>query len=209
MNLRDFSRRLFDFDAHYPRTIIAGVIFITVILGWKVFNLELDPGLKSMLPRDHEIVHSMEKVDELFSGSDIIIIAVESDSIFSDATLRKLSTFQDSLESIELISKVTSIFTQKHILPEDGGFEIEPILLSFPSDSSEIEGLKEKLVSSGMVNNLVSSDFKKICFIGQINSSFEYDEFKFRTDVFELVDRFNSPEKFYVPMRYVQHAFET
>ena len=61
MNLRDFPNRLFDFDAHYPRTIIAGVIFITVILGWKVFNLELDPGLKSMLPRDHDIVHSMEK----------------------------------------------------------------------------------------------------------------------------------------------------
>ena len=198
MNLRDFSRRLFDFDAHYPRTIIAGVIFITVILGWKVFNLELDPGLKSMLPRDHEIVHSMEKVDTLFSGSDIIIIAVESDSIFSDATLRKLSAFQDSLESIELISKVTSIFTQKHILPEEGGFEIEPILMSFPGDSSEIEDLKEKLVSSGMVNNFVSSDFKKICFIGQINSSFEYDEFNFRDDVFELVDRFNSPENFYV-----------
>ena len=198
MNLRDFSNRLFDFDAHYPRTIIAGVIFITVILGWKVFNLELDPGLKSMLPRDHDIVHSMEKVDELFSGSDIIIIAVESDSIFSGATLRKLSAFQDSLESLDLISKVTSIFTQKHILSEKGGFEIEPILMSFPSDSSEIEDLKKKLTSSGMVNNLVSSDFKKICFIGQINSSFEYDEFTFRTDVFELVDRFNLPEHFYV-----------
>jgi len=198
MNLKNFSRQLFDFDAHYPRTIIAGVIFITVILGWKVFNLELDPGMKSMLPRDHEIVHSMEKVDELFSGSDIIIIAVESDSIFSDATLRKLSAFQDSLESIEIISKVTSIFNQKHILPDDGGFEIEPILMSFPSDSSEIEDLKKKLTTSGMINNLVSSDFKKICFIGQINSSFEYDEFDFRDDVFELVDRFNSPEKFYV-----------
>ena len=80
-----------------------------------------------MLPRDHEIVHSMEKVDELFSGSDIIIIAVESDSLFSYTTLQKLSTFQDSLESIDMIGKVTSIFTQKHILPDDGGFEIEPL----------------------------------------------------------------------------------
>ena len=144
MNIREFSRHLFDFDSHYPRTIIAGVIFITVILGWKLFSLELDPGVKSMLPRNHEIVQSMEKVDELFSGSDIIIIAVESDSLFSHATLTKLSAFQDSLESIDFIGNVTSIFTQKHILPEDGGFEIEPLLIEIPNDSVSLSELISK-----------------------------------------------------------------
>ena len=103
MNLRRISNTLFDFDAHYPRTIIAAVVFITVILGWKISTLELDPGLRSMLPRDHEIVQSMEKVDELFSGSDILIIAVESDSLFSRTTLENLASFQDSLESLSLI----------------------------------------------------------------------------------------------------------
>ena len=95
MNLRKFSRHLFDFDTHYPRSIIAGVILISIILGWEIFDLEMDPSVKSMLPRDHEIVHSMKKVDEMFSGSDIIIIAVESDSLFIPETLEKLSSFQD------------------------------------------------------------------------------------------------------------------
>jgi hydrophobe/amphiphile efflux-3 (HAE3) family protein len=198
MNIREFSRHLFDFDSHYPRTIIAGVIFITVILGWKLFSLELDPGVKSMLPRNHEIVQSMEKVDELFSGSDIIIIAVESDSLFSHATLTKLSAFQDSLESIDFIGNVTSIFTQKHILPEDGGFEIEPLLIEIPNDSVSLSELISKLKQSGIVGNLVSNDFNKLCFIGQIISSFEYDEFEFRQRVFSLVNRFSQPENFYV-----------
>ena len=198
MNIRKFSRRLFDLDAAYPRTIIAGVLLITVILGWKIFTLELDPGVRSMLPRDHEIVRSMEKVDELFSGSDIIIIAVESDSLFSSNTLQKLNTFQNSFETLDLISKVTSIFTQKHIIPDKGGFEIEPLLVDFPKDSADFADFKSKLISAGMMNHLVSSDFRTICFIGQINSSFEYDEFEFRTTIFELVNRFNSPENFYV-----------
>ncbi|MGY8787767.1 MAG: efflux RND transporter permease subunit, partial [Fidelibacterota bacterium] len=198
MNIREFSRHLFDFDSHYPRTIIAGVIFITVILGWKLFSLELDPGVKSMLPRNHEIVQSMEKVDELFSGSDIIIIAVESDSLFSHATLTKLSAFQDSLESIDFIGNVTSIFTQKHILPEEGGFEIEPLLIEIPNDSVSLSELISKLKQSGIVGNLVSNDFNKLCFIGQITSSFEYDEFEFRQRVFSLVNRFSQPENFYV-----------
>ncbi len=198
MNLREFSRRLFNFDAHYPRSIISGVIFISVILGWKVFNLELDPSVKSMLPRDHEIVHSMEKVDDLFSGSDIIIVAVESDSLFSSHTLIKLAAFQDSLESFDVLGRVTSIFTQKHILPDEGGFEIEPLLVDIPKDSVAQVELIQKIKDSGMVGNLVSDDFKTLCFIGQIITSFEYDEFEFRRRVFSLVNRFNQPENFYV-----------
>ena len=198
MNLRRISNKLFEFDARYPRSIISAVILITSLLGWKIFKLEMDAGLRSGLPREHPIVKSMEKIDELFSGSDIIIIGVESDSLFSKQTLTKLSSFNDSLESIELISKVTSIFNQKQIIPDDKGFNIETILEKIPTDSIEYEIFKTRLEQSGMLGNLVSIDYKTMCFVGQINSSFEYDEFEFRKSIFELVNRFNNPENFYV-----------
>ena len=198
MNLRRISKALFNFDARYPRTIIATVIFMTVLLGLKVFVLEMDPAIRSGLPRDHEIVKSMEKVDKLFSGSDILIVAVESDSLFSFNTLNKLSSFQDSLESIELLSRVSSIFNQKHIVPDKNGFEIESLLTEIPSDSVSRAELQNRLKNSGMIGNLVSEDFKTLCFIGQVNSSFEYDEFEFRKEIFELVNWFSDPELFYV-----------
>ena len=198
MNLRRISTALFEFDAHYPRTIIAAVILITVLFGWKVFDLEMDPGLQSGLPRDHKIVQSMEIMDELFSGSDILIVAVESDSLFSTKTLKKLFSFQDSLEAINQISRVTSIFNQKYIVPDKNGFEIESVLLDIPQDSVGNQKLIERLDKSGMIGNLVSEDYKTLCFIGQINSSFAYDEFEFRKSIYELVNRFSSPEYFYV-----------
>ena len=198
MNLRRISTALFEFDAHYPRTIIAAVILITVLFGWKVFDLEMDPGLQSGLPRDHKIVQSMEIMDELFSGSDILIVAVESDSLFSTKTLKKLFSFQDSLEAIDQISRVTSIFNQKYIVPDKNGFEIESVLLDIPQDSVGNQKLIERLDKSEMIGNLVSEDYKTLCFIGQINSSFAYDEFEFRENIYELVNRFSSPEYFYV-----------
>tara|TARA_B110000444_G_scaffold95020_1_gene89930 strand:- start:172 stop:2286 length:2115 start_codon:yes stop_codon:yes gene_type:complete len=140
----------------------------------------------------------MEKVDELFSGSDIIIIAVESDSLFNERSIEKLSSFQDSLEAIPIISRVTSIFTQKHILPTKDGFKIEPLLTSVPNDSTEYILFLEQLNRAGVINNLISSDYKKMCFIGQINSSFEYDEFEFRKNIYDLVDDFSDPENFFV-----------
>ena len=198
MNLRTITNALFEFDAHYPRTIIATIILITVLFGWKVPGLEMDPGLRSGLPTDHKIVQSMEIVDELFSGSDILIVAVDSDSLFSTKTLTKLFSFQDSLESLEQISKVTSIFNQKYIVPDNNGFEIEPVLFEIPRDSVGHQQLIERLDKSGMIGNLVSNDYKTLCFIGQINSSFAYDEFEFRKNVYELVNRFSEPEYFYV-----------
>ena len=198
MNLRRLSKALFQFDAYYPRTIIATVIFITIVIGWKIFELEMDPAISSSLPREHKIVKSMEKVDSLFSGSDILIIAVESDSLFSEVTLKKLSIFQDSLDSIGLISRVTSIFNQNYILPDNNGFEIEPLLIDIPSDSLAVQELKKRIKNSGMLGNLVSNDFKTLSFICQINSSFEYDEFQFRKDIFGLVNRFSYPENFFV-----------
>ena len=198
MNLRRISTALFEFDAHYPRTIIAAVILITVLFGWKVFDLEMDPGLQSGLPRDHKIVQSMEIMDELFSGSDILIVAVESDSLFSTKTLKKLFSFQDSLEAIDQISRVTSIFNQKYIVPDKNGFEIESVLLDIPQDSVGNQKLIERLDKSEMIGNLVSEDYKTLCFIAQINSSFAYDEFEFRKNIYELVNRFSSPEYFYV-----------
>ena len=199
MNLRRISNWLFNLDAHFPSTIIAGVIFITVVLGWKVFDLKLDPSIRSMLPRDHSIVESIEKVDRLFSGSDIIIIAVESDSLLSSPkTLEKLSSFQDSLEAMPLISRVTSIFNQNHILPIEEGFRIEPLLMEYPTDSSDYFTFIEKLNNAGVIENLISKDYTKMCFIGQINSSFDFDEFEFRKDINNLVDQFSYPEEFFV-----------
>ncbi len=198
MNLRHFSRKLFNFDSHFPRTIISAVIFLTVIFCWNIYDLEMDPSVRSNLPTDHEIVKSMEKINELFSGSDIIIVAVESDSLFSESVLRSLATFQDSLESVEVIGKVVSIFSKSQIIPDEGGFEIEPLLIEIPNDSIKQENLKLKIKESGVLGDLVSEDFKKICFIGQITSSFDYDEFKFRKNIFRIVNRFNTVANFYV-----------
>jgi len=198
MNFKNLSKKLFDFDANYPRTIISSIIFISVVLGWNIYNLKIDPSVKSMLPKNHKIVHSMEMIDELFSGSDIVIIAVESDSLFTQKTLEKLSIFQDSLESIDAIGKVTSIFNQKDIVPESGGFRLEKILDDIPRDSiSQLELIK-KLKQSDIIGNLVSDDLNTLCFIGQLTSSFKYNEFYFRKQIFSLVNKFNSPENFYV-----------
>jgi hypothetical protein len=82
MNLRTITNALFEFDAHYPRTIIATIILINVLFGWKVPGLEMDLGLRSGMEREHKIVKLMEIVEELFSGSEILIVGFDLDRLF-------------------------------------------------------------------------------------------------------------------------------
>ena len=207
MALREIiTRRLFVLDAHYPRTIIAGVFFFTLLILWKVPGLEIDPGLRSLVPRDHPTVQNMELAEDLFSGSEIVVIAIETDSLLSERTLTKFSALQDSLEAMDLISRTASIYSQKHIVPDDGGFGIEPLFDDIPSDSTGRALLIQTLNESGMIGNLVSEDLKLMCFIAQIEASLDFDEIEFREELFRIIEEFEGPERIHLASPVISSA---
>ena len=207
MALREIiTRRLFVLDAHYPRTIIAGVFFFTLLILWKVPGLEIDPGLRSLVPRDHPTVQNMELAEDLFSGSEIVVIAIETDSLLSERTLTKFSALQDSLEAMDLISRTASIYSQKHIVPDDGGFGIEPLFDDIPSDSTGRALLLQTLHESGMIGNLVSEDLKLMCFIAQIEASLDFDEIEFREELFRIIEEFEGPERIHLASPVISSA---
>ena len=207
MALREIiTRRLFVLDAHYPRTIIAGVFFFTLLILWKVPGLEIDPGLRSLVPRDHPTVQNMELAEDLFSGSEIVVIAIETDSLLSERTLTKFSALQDSLEAMGLISRTVSIYSQKYIVPDDGGFGVEPLFDDIPSDSAGRALLLQTLHESGVIGNLVSEDLKLMCFIAQVDASLDFDEIEFREELFRIIEEFEGPERIHLASPVISSA---
>ena len=47
---------------------------------WNINELKIDPGLRSLVPKDHKIVKNMELAEDLFSSNEIVVIAVESEN---------------------------------------------------------------------------------------------------------------------------------
>ena len=79
-----------DFVMSYPRTIIGFCILITVLMGWNIPNIVMDPDIKSMLPQDQEIIRSINDLEDIFGGSELVILSLKSEDIFSETTLRKI-----------------------------------------------------------------------------------------------------------------------
>ena len=148
MNLRTLTKRIFLLDAHYPRSIIASIILFTIFFLWKIPALNIDPGLRSLVPPDHKIVKNMELAENLFSSNEIVIVAVESEDLLSERSLTKFSFLHDSLENMPSVSRVGSIYNQRYIVPDDGGFEIQKILQKIPKDSIETANFIETIQAS-------------------------------------------------------------
>jgi len=206
MNLRQITKRIFLLDANYPRTIIASIFLVTIILSWRIFDLSIDPGMRSLVPIDHPIIKNMSLVEELFSGNEIVIIAIESEDLLSSKTLEKYYAFHDSLENIISINRVASIYNHRYIVPDDGGFEIQKLLEKIPSDSIEHEILKRNIFNSDIIGSLISSDMTIMCFVAQINASTDFDEINFRDRINNITNKFENPEKIYIASSIISSA---
>jgi len=206
MNLRQITKRIFLLDANYPRTIIASIFLVTIILSWRIFDLSIDPGMRSLVPVDHPIIKNMSLVEELFSGNEIVIIAIESEDLLSSKTLEKYYAFHDSLENIISINRVASIYNHRYIVPDDGGFEIQKLLEKIPSDSIEHEILERNIFNSGIIGSFISSDMTIMCFVAQINASTDFDEINFRDRINTIINKFENPEKIYIASSIISSA---
>ena len=198
MKLKSIIKKLFFLDAHYPRSIITFVILFTLILLWKIPTLKIDAGMRSLVPTSHPIVKNMELVEDLFSGNEIVLIAIESDSLFSFNSLKKFAALQDSLEEIGLMSRVTSIYNQTHIKPDDGGFSIIPLFEDVPDDSSSYAKFIFNLKESNTEGILVSKDYRVMCFVAQIVASLDFDDIEFREKLYKTIKPFEGPEKIHL-----------
>ena len=206
MNLRTLTKRVFLLDAHYPRSIITFIILCTIFFLWRIPNLNIDPGLRSLVPANHEIVKNMELAEDLFSSNEIVIIAVESEDLLSERSLMKLSFLHDSLENMPSVSRVASIYNQRYIVPDDGGFEIQKLLEKIPSDSIENQKFIETIHASDIIGNLISIDLDIMCFIAQITASTDFDEIAFRDNIYSIVSHFEDPEKIYLASSIISSA---
>ncbi|RMF09264.1 MAG: RND family transporter [Candidatus Neomarinimicrobiota bacterium] len=196
--VRRFSRQLIHFVSHTPRTLLAGAFFLTLIFLWKIPDLRLDPSLNSLAPQDHPIVKTMEKIDHLFGGSAIVVVAVESDSLLTRPVLEKYEALQDSLENLDVVETVTSLYTATSIVSSDEGFSIEPVLSDYPDSSAQIDSLKAVLLNrSQVVGTILSRDFRMMSFICRLNSTFEFDELALARRIEHIVRSFKGPEKIY------------
>ena len=187
------------FVINHPKTTILIAFLITFLLASGIRNVSIEEDLKEMLPDNLPSRQALNKIDDIFGGSDVMLITIanEEETIFNKGTLAKIIAITDSMDVIPGVNKVTSLATAKHIEGQEWGLEVTPFLEEVPETDEEIDNLKDIFYKDSLyVGTLVSENGKYASVITVLSDEAETSEINAIAN--KLKAEFEGPEKFYL-----------
>lgn len=161
------------FVQKFRYALLAIIFAITVFFGYFLKDLKVDADVLGYLPEDDAAAILFTEIGEKYGGSDMVIIGLEADNVFSAEMLETVRIMTDSVKSVEGVGFVTSLINVIDIKSSDFGLEIGRLVDEYemPHDDSTLNALKEYTLSKEMYKgNLVSADAKATLIIAKILS---------------------------------------
>src|SRR6056297_1247482 len=146
-----------------PIPIIIIFILITIFSLYNLQALELDTAIKSQIPEDMPSRTRIEEIENIFGGTEVIMLTVEAEDVLEAELLKKLKFISDELDKLREVDKVNSPFTVNIIEGRDDELLIESAVSTIPADEAEKENLREKLNNSELVmGSVFARNFKAV-----------------------------------------------
>ncbi len=151
--------------------IIAGFILITVLPASQIPKAKMNPDMLTYLPETMDSRLNKSRIEELFGGSEMIMVLVKSDDVLKSETLKRIKKISRQMKRIKGIDKVMSLFELKHIKSEDGAIIVNPAVKRIPGNDSDRMILRDEIRENDMVyGNVVSKDFQVTAVIGMVET---------------------------------------
>jgi len=149
------------------------IVLFIALAGFMASHLPravIDPEVKSMLPADLPERLDLDRIEDLFGGTDMMMLVVTADDVLAPDTLRRLKKLSRKLERVRAVDRVLSLFTLKDIRSEDGTLVVDPAVKRIPRSDDAREALRDELKGNEVVyGNVVSKDFKTTAIIGMLD----------------------------------------
>ena len=157
---------------HFTLTTFA---LVTLVLGFYASKTHVDASFNKQLPSDHEYIRNFKKYQDQFGGANRVVIALmaKHGDIFTAEFFKTLKAVTDETFYLPGVdrSQVTSIYTPnvRYLeVVEDGlqGGNIIPA--DFVPTPHGLERVRENIIKSGRVGQLVANDFTGAIVVAQL-----------------------------------------
>lgn len=139
--------------------IIIGVVFVLTALALSTFpRIQFDASIDAMIPQDDPVLVDLREVSDEFGSQELFFIAIESDDVFSPATLKKIADLEQKLLAMPGVKDVQSPFNAQMVESSFFGIEIGPMTDFVPQTAAEIEQFKTDILTSPYEGVLITSD---------------------------------------------------
>ena len=150
-------------------SILSAFVALTIVMGFFASQLRLDAGFYKTLPGNHSFIKTFYQYEDALFGSNNLIIAVRNTEgdIFEKDFLSKLLEVSEAVRYLPGANQasLTSLWTPnvRVLRVTEEGYEATAVIPGniIPEDlnDSEIQKIKERILTGGHVGKIVSNDF--------------------------------------------------
>ena len=185
---------LSDWIVQYRWPIIILFVFITLGVGIQIRNVVIDTDMKDQLPKNMPSRLDTDKIDDLFGGTEMLMVLIETDDILHAETLKRVRKIAKKVNRIQGVDKVMSLFDLKSIRGESGALIVDPAVDRIPVTKEEREALRSELISNDIVyGSVVSRDFTLTAVIALLRDDVPDEEVV--SQINAVVEQTPGPEK--------------
>ncbi|MEO5958450.1 MAG: MMPL family transporter, partial [Opitutaceae bacterium] len=139
---------------------------LTAVMAWFAFHLRIDASFNKSLPLDHEYIRTFVKHQREFGGANRVLVAlmVREGDMFTPAFFSELKKVTDEVTFLPAVDRpqVQSLFTPnvRYVeVVEDGFAGGNVIPADFAPTAASFARVRENIVKSGKLGQLVANDF--------------------------------------------------
>lgn len=186
--------KMSDFIIRFRWILIVFFILAAFCLSFLIPGTAIEPDIKAMLPAEFPSRRNTEVIDELFGGTEMTMIVLETDDVLQESTLKRVKNISKQINKIDDIDKVMSLFDLKNIHGENGAMIVEPSVRRIPKTAEAREKLREDIKKNDLVYGVVvSEDFTITTVIAITNTT--VSDTKVLTLIQEIIDNNPGEEK--------------
>ena len=140
--------------------VIAAFLGITAFFATRIPDARMDPEVKNQLPTDMPSRLDLDRIEELFGGTDMTLVLLQAEDVLEADTLGRIRQLTRRFERLKPVDRITSLFTLKDIRSEGGDMIVDPAVKRIPKDEKGRRALRDSLRNNEFAyGNVVSEDF--------------------------------------------------
>ncbi|MCK4556223.1 MAG: RND family transporter [Candidatus Aminicenantes bacterium] len=167
-------RLLADLVVKFRWMIIPFFILTSVFFASWIPKAEIESEMKSMLPSHLASRINTEMIDELFGGTEMLMLIIKTDDVLNPKTLERTKNMSRQMKRVKGVDKVLSLFEMKSIKGEEGTMIVNPAVKRIPRTEDQKEELRREIMENDLVyGSVVSKDFTLTAVIALLKTDVE------------------------------------
>jgi predicted RND superfamily exporter protein len=178
--------------------VIAVTLVVTLALGYFIKDVRVNSDILSYLPKNDPAVQLNEHVGELFGGTQLAVVALETQDVFTASCLAHVAELTAGIGTIEGVASVTSLADVIDIRKSDGSLDVGRLLEpgAQPRTPEALAALRASVLSNDLYRGrLVSADGKATLIVARLEEA--ADKSIVAAEIRRTVERANLPERVY------------